>query len=199
MKLISMEIKAFRSLTNQTLNFTHNCMGLVGLNEAGKSNILSAVRVLNNDHTLVDTDRCKVTEEPASIYFNLDLDNEEIESLQQEIESWIDSSTQVTVNDIFKSPDKRIRKIKTNDTLELGKSLFSVSFDIESHIKSDLLHINDHKGKDSPLIQVDGVKVPIKQARIVKTSSLTVEDQKGSNCQPLTDELLKKYNFRHRT
>lgn len=43
MKLKSVRICNFRSIKDQTVQFTHNCMILVGENEAGKSNVLKAI------------------------------------------------------------------------------------------------------------------------------------------------------------
>ncbi len=43
MKLTTVEFKNFKSIKEDSLHFTHNCMILVGKNEAGKSNILKGI------------------------------------------------------------------------------------------------------------------------------------------------------------
>ncbi len=50
MKLSRVEIKNFRSIKSETINFGQSTfLGLVGKNEAGKSNILKALSLLNGD------------------------------------------------------------------------------------------------------------------------------------------------------
>lgn len=49
MKLIKIDIKNFRSIKDQTLTFGRNFQTLVGINESGKSNIIKAVSLLNDD------------------------------------------------------------------------------------------------------------------------------------------------------
>lgn len=43
MQLKEIKIFNFRSIMDETIRFNHNCMILVGKNEAGKSNSLKAV------------------------------------------------------------------------------------------------------------------------------------------------------------
>ena len=49
MKLDRVEIKNFRSIKEVTLDFSHSCRVLVGINESGKSNILNALKLLQTD------------------------------------------------------------------------------------------------------------------------------------------------------
>ena len=50
MKLDRVEIKNFRSIKEHTLSFDPACRVLVGINESGKSNILKALRLLNESY-----------------------------------------------------------------------------------------------------------------------------------------------------
>lgn len=43
MKLKKIQINNFRSIKSETIDITHNCLILVGKNEAGKSNTLKAI------------------------------------------------------------------------------------------------------------------------------------------------------------
>lgn len=49
-------IKNFRSIESLDLTFKDNCRILVGINEAGKSNILKALRLLSSDYEVVNAD-----------------------------------------------------------------------------------------------------------------------------------------------
>ena len=49
MRLSKVQIKNFRSIADLTLNFDPPCRVLVGINESGKSNILNALSLLDED------------------------------------------------------------------------------------------------------------------------------------------------------
>ncbi|KMZ42917.1 MULTISPECIES: AAA family ATPase [Bacillales] len=56
MKLKKVDINNFRSINNITINFDPTCRILVGKNESGKSNILKALALLNNDYLITNSD-----------------------------------------------------------------------------------------------------------------------------------------------
>lgn len=94
MKLNRVEIKNFRSIENITITFEPSCRVLVGKNEVGKSNILKALSMLENNKSLDKTDLREglpseelVTEGEISFAFTLDLkDRKEIfNSLKSEM------------------------------------------------------------------------------------------------------------------
>ncbi len=47
MNLKQIEIKCYKSLVDQVLTINDRCMGFVGLNESGKTNLLDAIRMLD--------------------------------------------------------------------------------------------------------------------------------------------------------
>lgn len=49
MKIKSVEIKNFRSIENITISLNPRCRILVGINEAGKSNIMRVLRLFGNE------------------------------------------------------------------------------------------------------------------------------------------------------
>ena len=49
MKLEKVRIKNFRSIADLSISFDMNCKFLVGINEAGKSNILRALSLLDSN------------------------------------------------------------------------------------------------------------------------------------------------------
>jgi len=59
MKLTKIEIKNFRSIKEQTIVFDHNCLILVGKNEAGKSNILKAIAAVFGKYNVSNKDKRK--------------------------------------------------------------------------------------------------------------------------------------------
>lgn len=59
MELTRIEIKNFRSIKDVQILFDHNCLILLGKNEAGKSNILKAVAAIFKEYKVKDTDKRK--------------------------------------------------------------------------------------------------------------------------------------------
>jgi predicted ATP-dependent endonuclease of OLD family len=56
-KLKKVQIKNFRSIEELVVNFAHNCQILVGPNEGGKSNILSALNLLDTNVEILPSDK----------------------------------------------------------------------------------------------------------------------------------------------
>ena len=57
MKLTNINIKSFRSFVNSNLKIKDNCIGFIGLNESGKTNLLDAIRSLDKDHPFKINDK----------------------------------------------------------------------------------------------------------------------------------------------
>lgn len=82
MNLAQIEIKSFRSIVEQVINVNDNCIGFIGLNESGKTNVLKAIRSLEKDHVFSIKDKSKINDRNPDISFSFDLDiNEENEIL----------------------------------------------------------------------------------------------------------------------
>jgi len=87
MKLSSIYIKNFRSIKEAKIEFTHNCIVLIGKNEAGKSNILKAIATLFGQYKAQAKDKRKkidnerIEEDDCYIKANLTLENEDLISL----------------------------------------------------------------------------------------------------------------------
>lgn len=70
MKLDRIHIKNFRSIKDCTIKFDHNCIILLGKNEAGKSNILKAIASVFNEYSVSNKDRRKrIDNEKIDEYF----------------------------------------------------------------------------------------------------------------------------------
>lgn len=85
MELSRITIKNFRSIKDAEIKFGHNCLILLGKNEAGKSNVLKAVAAIFGKYTVSDKDKRKK------------IDNEKIEEYY--------------VRGIFKLSDKDINEV----------------------------------------------------------------------------------------
>jgi len=93
MKIKEIQVKNFRSIEEITINFKENPRVLVGINEAGKTNIIEALRLLSNEFQIKNSD-IRITEkgtfaEEAYILFKFELETNELEEILQKLSSII--------------------------------------------------------------------------------------------------------------
>ncbi|MFZ2205499.1 MAG: AAA family ATPase [Minisyncoccia bacterium] len=78
MKLTKIYFDAFKSLLNKELEIKYDCVGFVGTNESGKSNVLSAINVLSSNRKLTSLDTPKMSKSSnPSLRFQFKLDENE--------------------------------------------------------------------------------------------------------------------------
>ena len=107
MKLKNVKIKNFRSLDEIDFIFNPNCRVLVGINESGKSNLLKALSMLDNDKTPSPSDIREIgdSEEPieeAYVKFIFLFDKNETNIFYENVKNQIlglDSSEEVVENE----------------------------------------------------------------------------------------------------
>lgn len=90
MKLDRVEIKNYRSIKDQTIDFKEGCQVLVGINEAGKSNILKALSLLDTNTQISNCDvRIEREDETptnkSSVFFVFKLDEDEMDEVYEAI------------------------------------------------------------------------------------------------------------------
>lgn len=59
MELKEIQIKNFRSIKDEKISFNHNCLVLIGKNEAGKTKVLKAIASLFGLYEVSDRDKRK--------------------------------------------------------------------------------------------------------------------------------------------
>jgi len=88
MKIKEIQIKNFRSIENISIDFQENPRVLVGINESGKTNIIEALRLINQEFQVLNTD-VRLTEkgpaEKSEILFIFKLENEDLEWIYQKV------------------------------------------------------------------------------------------------------------------
>ncbi|HVY75924.1 MAG TPA: AAA family ATPase [Puia sp.] len=89
MKLDKIRIQDFRSIVDQEIVFSQNCIGLIGLNESGKSNILYAIRLLDSSFIPTIQDKSKITRKLPTVELTYDLDDEDLKKANEILQSWI--------------------------------------------------------------------------------------------------------------
>jgi predicted ATP-dependent endonuclease of OLD family len=156
MRLKSISFHAFKSLLNINLKITDNCIGFVGINESGKSNVLDAIRVLGGERklTLTDTPRMAKGNAPAITYvFKLDKDEYcVLQSLCKELfKKYISDFDEdiITDSDI-------IFKVEYDKESENEKRFFRLP---GININNNLMVLLEEKTVDNyPILTKDGLK-----------------------------------------
>ena len=99
MKLTKLFFEAYRSLLNLELDINDNCIGFVGTNESGKSNILYAINKLdkNNKLSINDTPKMDKSLNP-SIIFRFSPEGEQKQKIIDYSENWIKNNSYIDEN-----------------------------------------------------------------------------------------------------
>jgi len=94
MKLKKIIFDAYRSLKDAEIDFSHySCLGLVGINESGKSNVLNAIRVLSEETPLASKDSPRFSKSKPSIKFLFNSDKDEKENVIEIINDWLSENS----------------------------------------------------------------------------------------------------------
>lgn len=90
MKLKKIFFDAYRSLENAEIDFSQNsCLGLVGINESGKTNVLSAIRILDEELDLTKKDSPRLSGTLPSIRFLFEVGDEDKKIVDDEFKKWL--------------------------------------------------------------------------------------------------------------
>ena len=150
MKLTQIEISDFRSILKQKIDFDNDCIGLIGLNESGKSNVLNAIRGLDKNFIPTLKDKSKISGKFPTIVYEFKLENEETEIIKKVIQdiilSEIKSKDQIVYLIKNISTLKKIVKVENlNDSIER-----KYNFDIQLDLIIDLPILSRVKNIDVP-------------------------------------------------
>src|SRR5947208_2435915 len=90
MQLKKVYFDAYKSLLKKELELTDSCTGFVGINESGKSNVLTAISVLSTDNKLkmADTPKMGGVKPNPTIRFEFVPDEEEKKEVEATLREW---------------------------------------------------------------------------------------------------------------
>jgi len=96
MKLKKIYFDAFKSLIDKEIELEHNCVGFVGTNESGKSNVLLAINCLSGNRRLSSKDKPKMSNnKQPTLRYIFELNTFDIENINNVIDNWCKSNTLV--------------------------------------------------------------------------------------------------------
>ena len=175
MELKKIYFDAFKSLLTKELEINHNCIGLVGINESGKSNLLHAINVLQGDRELTASDTPKMgnKKHKPSLRFEFELTPEECTTTLNKINNWADANTLIR------------RNIKGSNLIFTYQIIFhsEEEGDVHSFSLTGLELANDYTilskvyCNDLYKIKHEDAFIPLKKAIIIKNSDIKINDE----------------------
>ena len=170
MKLTKILIHAFRSVVNQEIEMNENCIGFIGLNESGKTNVLQAIRTLDNNFPLSIKDKSKINDELPKIDFLFDLDVDEklilLDKCNEELlKHSITEAKVLSSLEIFEV--KVTRKLSfTNGNYEPKRF---IKFQIKTKSSKKYLILNkDASILPETLINIEGKELPLNSIKVIE-------------------------------
>jgi len=89
MQLKTSYFDAYKSLLKKQLEFPYQCIGLVGINESGKSNVLNALAVLSPENQLSFSDAPKMSRRTdPHVHFEFSADADELVRIKDAFNEW---------------------------------------------------------------------------------------------------------------
>lgn len=94
---------SFKSLVDEKLEINNKCTGIVGINESGKSNILEAIRILNEDYHLEKKHVPKIIKTQGSqknprIRYEFLLRKDQENDIRENLKSWLKTNSLIEEN-----------------------------------------------------------------------------------------------------
>jgi len=175
MKLKKIYFDAFKSLLKKELEINDTCIGLVGINESGKSNLLYAINILKSDRTLTLADTPKMEDkihDPA-LRFEFELNSQERITILNEIQNWTEVNTLIGRN---------IKKTNFNVTYHIlfnkEKGVEERSFYLSGfELGKNYLILSKQYFNDLYKIKHEETFVPLNKAIVIKESDIKANEK----------------------
>ena len=163
MKLVKIFFDAYRSLLKKELEINEDCIGLVGSNESGKSNIILAISILSEEKhlTVLDTPKMDKSKNPA-LRFKFALNENEINEINAAIKQWqeintlyykeIKIPTEITYNITFDKDSEEESRYFTIDNVKVDSNLMFLKYDKINQTNCKILFENKYRNIKNAII-----------------------------------------------
>jgi predicted ATP-dependent endonuclease of OLD family len=173
MQLIAAHFDAFRSLLGKSIDLSQKCIGLVGINESGKSNVLRALSSLGADRPLVLSDAPKMARRtPPSVRFELALEPNEREKVKQQLEAWAQQAD-VPAHRINVANCKVIFHVEFDKAADRERRFFT----IEGIEVKDAVFLRREALTESYFVALNNEMVPLSDLVILTPAMIAHDDQ----------------------
>lgn len=179
MKLKRVYFDAFKSLLDKELIINEDCIGFVGTNESGKSNVLTAINVLGGTRKLGISDIPKMeNKKNPQLRFVFELDSLERKICDEIVEKWCSSHT--LLGSKMQFPNEIIYNV-TYDKKEEKELRY---FTMEGLKLDSNQRVLKYEKLNDPYRLKKGTFIPLKKAIIISEEDL-VNDTSISNAEVL--------------
>ncbi|PKL35633.1 MAG: hypothetical protein CVV44_19060 [Spirochaetae bacterium HGW-Spirochaetae-1] len=184
MVLTKIDIVSYRSILNTPINIDNNLLIFIGYNEAGKTNILDSIRLLDNDFNITESDRPKMPGSPETkIKYHFKLSENEIGIIKQKIEVWLLENTTLETNNIFPDVEKQLNKISLTSIYD-SNNKHHFLIDEELKIKDELFFLKEEYHQYMfPMLNANKETIQANHNLIIDKTILNT-----------TEEVINKYN-----
>jgi len=172
MILRKIQVQSFRSLYSQTIDLKHSCIGLVGINEAGKTNVLDAIRQLEINQKLTAKDISKEANKELKIVYNFSISDPESTEILNRLNQFVEKYTKgLTLKTNHEFQIQLI--ISLNDQQEKQRSIMVSGI----HFNEDPLFLKDDYKAKGYNLQIDENSVSIGSIWGLTSKVLTTESK----------------------
>lgn len=190
MKLTKIYFDAFKSLLKKEIELEHNCIGFVGTNESGKSNVLLAINTLGGNRKLTIKDTPKMSRDNIpSLKFVLNPNENDKKEISEIINEWSEINTLVRSN-IKLTNFNILYEISYNKQKQTEERSFILD-NIEIANK-DYLILKEEFYKDIYKLKTKESFIPLHKAIIVKKRDIENAEKYNEifkNLKKLNDEI----------
>lgn len=174
MKLIEINFNSFRSLKNENLVISNNCLSFIGLNEGGKTNVLTGIRTLNSDYVCTEEDISEIDGSKPNIDFIFEPEKEDHEKIKEWMKQWFVDNTFVRLQDCFVLSGNIINKIvKIRGLKDDNKELTNARIEWSQNCKNNLVILDEDKWTSDEQITINEENISFKNAKILKRSQVS--------------------------
>ena len=163
-----------KACLNKKFEFEHECIGLVGINESGKSNILKALGCLSSENRLKRSDSPKMVRGiDAKIRYLFSPSDEEISGILSVLDDWSDSTEIQAIE-----PSKK-ENVVIEYTVEFDRALDEEvrSFSINGiGIPKNVFALHPDALIEGCSIVVGGARIELESAVLVTEKTLAAHD-----------------------
>ena len=143
MKLDKIKIQNYRSILNQEIDFVDNCIGLIGLNESGKSNVLNSIRSIDGNFALTYKDKSKISGKFPTIEYFFSIEQIEKDALNEKLKERLNKeittieSLHFELNEI----NNIVKTVKIDRVADTINRVFSFDFDYNFKVTNNILEL----------------------------------------------------------
>jgi predicted ATP-dependent endonuclease of OLD family len=196
MKLKEIDIVSYRSVTNQKIPLNETCIGLVGLNESGKTNILSAIRMLDVGFTPSIKDRSKINDTLPKVIYTFEISPKTNDDAIQFCKSLFTDNTSIAYPSL--ATKLMVRKYNAYRQLDIVKDTYKkvtkYLCDYSVAVDGGFVKPKEKEQASIPAdlnVTIDEKTYSLTKLQIVAKSD--IPDSVAQYFEPVTEEYVKKF------